>query len=315
MFLRIPPTLRSPPDTGASTEIEVACDWLEASVLFSGVPAMKPEAADLLKDESILPDATAATNFLDDVWRTLRSRRIQQGNSGPFAFAYQKMHLTVNGWEEAPAHAFCLLLSHPIVNPPAASGVRKGIDYTVQGDLFERVVEAACKVLWPTWTVHRTGWSKTKTQQLPQVVDEVARRLCGKVGNIKRWATSGSKERGLDLIWYREFQDQRGCFPAFLMQCSSGKNYERKLDTPNSGIWKDLLDLVPRSLPRKAFASPISFGTAEFERNSIQGECLLLDRMRLLSAAHSDQDWLPRELATDLIKWIRPRIKRLAWRN
>jgi hypothetical protein len=318
MVLQFPPALRPPTECDASTEIEVACDWLEASVLFSGASISKPEASDLLKDESIFPDASTAAVFIDDVWRQLRSRRIQQGCSGPFAFDYQRMSLHLQHWEEAPAHAFLLLLSHPFAKSlplKRVLGKRMGPDYTVQGDLFERLVEAACVVLWPTWTVHKTGWSTTKPQHLPAVVEDVARKLCGKVGNLTRWSTPGSKERGLDLLWFREFGDRRGCFPAFLMQCASGRNFERKLDSPNEGLWQDILDLVPRSLPRKAFASPFSFGTSEFERNAIQGKCLLLDRMRLLSAAKLNPNWLPSALATELVSWVRPRSKRLLWRD
>jgi len=318
MLLEIPESLGTPPDKDSTTEIEVACDWLEASVLFSGSRITKPEIADLLKDKSILPDATSATRFVDDVWSQLRSRRLHQGGNGPFDFSYQDMHLCVKNWEDAPVHSFCLLLSHPLEKPQPKkkdkAGKAKGINYTEQGELFERIVEAACSVLWPSWTVHRTGWSKSTPQFLPKVVEGVARILCGKVGNIDRWATPGSKERGLDLVWFRGFGDQRGCFPAFLMQCASGQHYERKLDAPNDGIWQDLLDLVPDSLPRKAFATPIAFGKSEFERNAIQGKCFLLDRMRLLSAASLDPNWIPPKLAADLVKWIRPKAKRLVWR-
>lgn len=318
MLLEIPPALQTPPEKDATTEIEVACDWLEASVLFSGDRVTKPEIADLLKDTLILAGSDTSTRFVDDVWTQLRSRRLQQGGLGPFDFDYQDMHLAIDTWEDAPAHAFCLLLSHPFEKPKPkkkGKGKVKGVDYTVQGELFERIVEAACLVLWPSWSVHRTGWSKSTPQLLPAVVEGVARRLCGKIGNIDRWATPGSKERGLDLVWYREFKDQRGCFPAFLMQCASGQHYERKLDAPNDGIWGDLLELVPTSLPRKAFASPISFGATEFARNAIQGKCLLLDRLRLLSAVQAEPKWLTQKLADDLVKWLRPKTKRLQWRT
>src|SRR5438067_9516901 len=97
---------------------------------------------------SIFEERGAAIVFVDDVWRTLRSRRLQQNDTGPFDFDYQDMHLTVKSWKNAPAHAFCLLVSHEI---PKQSKKKKGKakkrdkDYTEQGELFERLVEAACK--------------------------------------------------------------------------------------------------------------------------------------------------------------------------
>jgi hypothetical protein len=317
MLLELPENLKTPDPKDATCEIEIASDWLEASVLFSGDRVTKPEIADLLKDKSIFLDRGTATIFVDDVWRTLRSRRLQQSGAGPFDFDYQDMHLSVKSWKNAPAHAFCLFVSREIPRPAKKkSKVKKqDKDYTEQGALFERIVEAACKGLWPSWQVHRTGWSKTTTNKLKNVVEGVAEILCGNVGNVGRWNTRGAKEQGLDLIWYRPFDDQRGCFPAFFVQCASGKYFKKKLSEPNEGIWNDLVEVVPRSLPRKAFATPFSFAKSDFERHAIQGKCLLLDRMRLLSAVQLQAEWLTRELGRDLVKWIEPRLKKLKWRD
>jgi hypothetical protein len=271
-----------------------------------------------LSDLSIFADKAAATRFIDDVWATLRSRRLQQNGGGPFDFDYQDMHLSVGSWVDAPASAFCLFLSY---EPPKKQTKRraprlpKEKNYTVQGELFERLVVAACSELWPSWQVHRTGWSKANPQQLPKVVEGVARVLAGNVGNIRRWNTKGAKEQGLDLVWYRPFHDQRGCFPAFLVQCASGRRFKRKLHEPKEGIWEDLVSLVPRSLPRKAFATPFSFGKTDFERYAIEGKCLLLDRLRLLSAVQLQPAWVNADLAKDLRKWLRPRVAKLKWRE
>lgn len=318
MLLEIPDTLKEPDPKDATREIEIASDWLEASVLFSGERVTKPEIADLLKDESIFADRGAATLFVDDVWRTLRSRRLQQNGAGPFDFDYQDMHLALKSWKDSPAHAFCLLVSREGLKSSKKEkkkAKKRDPDYTEQGELFERLVEAACKGLWPSWEVHRTGWSKTTTRKLTTVVEGVAEVLCGNVGNVGRWDTKGAKEQGLDLIWYRPFGDQRGCFPAFFVQCASGRHFKKKLSEPNEGIWEDLVRVVPRSLPRKAFATPFSFGKTDFERHAIEGKCFLLDRMRLLSAVQRQPDWVKRELSRDLVKWVMPRIKKLKWRD
>jgi hypothetical protein len=315
MLLQIPDGLTAPHPDDATREIEIAADWLEASVLFSRERVTKPETADLLTDVSIFTDHTAATRFVDDVWTTLRSRRLQQDGAGPFDFDYQDMHLCVKSWSSAPAHAFCLFLSYDRPKDKKGSKSKQSESYVDQGDLFERIVAAACTGLWPSWRVHRTGWSKSSPQQLNNVVKSVAAVLCGNVGNIGLWNTKGAKEQGLDLIWFRPFGDQRGCFPAFLVQCASGKHFKDKLHEPKEGIWEDLVKLVPRSLPRKAFATPFSFGKTDFERYAIEGRCFLLDRMRLLSAVQLERGWIDASLAKDLRAWIRPRISRLKWRE
>ena len=318
MLLQIPDGLTAPDPKDATGEIEIAADWLEASVLFSGARVTKPEISDLLRDVSIFADRTSATIFVDDVWTTLRLRRHQQSGAGPFDFDYQDMHLCVNSWSDAPAHSFCLFLSYEPPRTPSKKGTKRkqqGESYTDQGDLFERLVAAACTELWPSWKVHRTGWSKSNAQQLNKVVEGVARVLCGNVGNVGRWNTKGAKEQGLDLIWYRPFKDQRGCFPAFLIQCASGRHFKTKLHEPKEGIWQDLVSLVPRSLPRKAFATPFSFGKTDFEKHAIEGKCFLLDRMRLLSAVQLKPNWIDVDLAKALRKWVRPRLQHLKWRE
>jgi hypothetical protein len=58
----------------------------------------------------------------------------------------------------------------------------------------------------------------------------------------------------------------------------------------------------------------LSFGKTDFERHAIEGKCLLLDRMRLLSVVELEPDWLDADLAKDLRKWLRPRVRKLKWR-
>ena len=173
MLLELPDHLKTPDPKDGTREIEIAADWLETSVLFSGDRVTKPEIADLLKDESIFTEHGEATVFVDDVWRTLRSRRLQQNGAGPFDFDYQDMHLSVKSWKKVPAHAFCLLVSSEVPKSSknkTARTKKRDTDYTEQGELFERLVEAACKGLWPSWQVYRTGWSKTRTRKLKDVV-------------------------------------------------------------------------------------------------------------------------------------------------
>src|SRR6184192_2030206 len=122
MLLQIPDDLKAPQSDDATREIEVAADWLEASVLFSRERVTKPDISDLLTDVSIFDDRAAAIRFIDDVWATLRLRRQQQNGGGPFDFDYQDMHLAVTSWRAASAHAFCLLLSY---EPPKQAGKRK----------------------------------------------------------------------------------------------------------------------------------------------------------------------------------------------
>jgi hypothetical protein len=309
MSLLSPPKGLVPGSADTAVAIETACDWIEASALFSGERATQSNIKDILDEEEILPGSDAAEVFVSDVWRQLRSRARICGDGTPFEFGYQEIHCKEKYWRRWPAYSFCLYLSycHRSAKPPREKS------YPEQGSLFESLVESSLQRLLPTWITFQTGWTTTKPAHLPEVVNKVAKRLGGNLGNIPRWNTKGSKERGLDLVCYREFPDMRGGFPAFFVQCASGKEFEQKLGDPNLSVWNDLVKVVPQSLPRKAFATPLSFSRTEFERHSITGEALMLDRMRLFSIGREEKEWFPSTLGRKCQKWLTPRIKTLPW--
>jgi hypothetical protein len=146
-----------------------------------------------------------------------------------------------------------------------------------------------------------------------QVDTEIARRLCGEVGNLKRWNKKEAKEQGLDILCYRQFRDSRGNFPAFFVQCASGQNFIKKLKEPDLGVWNDLVKMVPTSLARKAFSTPFMFPKKQFDQHAIRSEGLLLDRGRLLSSAIHIETWIEPKTAKQILKWAKPHINKLPW--
>ncbi len=148
---------------------------------------------------------------------------------------------------------------------------------------------------------------------VPRLVAGIAKHLCGEVKNLDRWDSKNAKEQGLDILCYRRFEDSLGNFPAFFVQCASGRNFTGKLHDPDMAVWNDLVEILPASLPRKAFASPFIFPKKEFEQNAIKSKGLFLDRSRLLSAAFHKADWIKPEVAERIHKWASPYVKGLPW--
>ena len=313
MLLELPSTFRRPDSNDAGEEIEIASDWLEASVLFSGEAVTAPVVTDLLVESQWFQAQPDARAFVDEVWSRMRARHMACGSCGPFAFGYQSIEFRVASWTEVPAHAYCLLLSYARHNLKWARLKSIKWNYNTQGDIFETMTCNALEQLLPTWTVYRTGWSATETAQLGEVVEEIARRLCGEVKNLKRWNKQQAKEEGLDVLCYRGFADGRGNFPAFFVQCASGRGFKQKLKDPDLGVWNDLVSLVPASLPRKGFVTPFTFPQRQFEQYAIRSKGLLLDRCRLLSAEATKPDWLDAKAAGQIRKWAKPLIKKLPW--
>ena len=311
MLLDLPSKFRKPNSEDAGFEIELACDWIEASVLFSGESISAPTVADLLEESQWFAGREEARQFIDEVWSRLRSRQIEEGGKGPFNFTYQTIHSKVGGWTETPAHAYCLLLSY--ARHHAEWAKKRPWNYNQQGEIFELLTHQALVALFPTWKVFRTGWSSATPAKLSRVVSEIASRLCGEVRNLKRWDKKEAKEQGLDILCYRQFNDSRGNFPAFFVQCASGQNFTKKLKEPDLLVWNDLVSLVPTSLARKAFATPFTFPKKQFEQHAIRSEGLLLDRGRLLSSATHLESWLELKTAKQICKWAKTHIKNLPW--
>jgi len=313
MLLELPSTFRRPDQVDAGEEIELACDWIEASILFSGETIASPVVTNVLAETRWFHDRKEARDFVDLVWNRLRVRRLEVGGCGPFDFDYQTIQLTISSWEKSPAYVFCLLLSYARHHLKWSRSKKLKWDYNKQGEIFESLCCGALEQLLPCWTIYRTGWSSKETAQLATVVKEIAKHLCGEVGNIKRWNKKQAEEQGLDILCYRRFHDGNGNFPAFLVQCASGRQFEDKLHDPDLEVWNDLVALVPRSLPRKAFTTPFTFPKRHFERHAIKSKGLLLDRNRLLSAAAHKQDWLDSKVGTQIQKWAKPFIQKLPW--
>jgi hypothetical protein len=311
MLLDLPSGFRKPNSDDAGFEIELACDWIEASVLFSGESMSAPTVADLLEESQWFVSGEEARRFIDEVWSRLRSRQIEEGGKSPFNFTYQTIHPKVDDWTEVPAHAFCLLLSFARHHQEWAK--QRTWNYNQQGEIFESLTHHAMVALFPTWKVFRTGWSSTAPAKLSSVVVEIASRLCGEVGNLKRWNKKEAKEQGLDILCYRQFRDSRGNFPAFFVQCASGQNFIKKLKEPDLGVWNDLVKMVPTSLARKAFSTPFTFPKKQFDQHAIRSEGLLLDRGRLLSSAIHIETWIEPKTTKQILKWAKPHIKGLPW--
>lgn len=310
-LLRLPSTWKVPAATSAGIEIEIACEWVEASILFSGQSATTRGVVDFFHESGWFSAKGDADQFVNDVWAELRARRFQVGAGSPFEFSYQQMGLARKSWRETAGYAFCTIISYLSVHEEWAKSIR--LDYNEQGDVFESVVVKALSAIMTGWTVYPTGWSRTRTNKLSQVVEDLAQRLNGTVGNLPRWNSQQAKEAGLDVVCYRQFRDGRGNYPAFFVQCASGRQLKGKLDEPNLNVWRDLLSLVPPKLARKAFATPFTFAQRDFERHAIRNGGLLLTKTRLFSADRLETEWLDQTTRRRLTRYTRPIAARLPW--
>lgn len=290
--------------TTSNVKTGYLADWLEANILFVAPDVAKSDVVDLLIEYQICPDdqQDLAHQIAVDGWNEL-DRRKRWGGVPPSVSISSMRIEAPDSWENTPLWSFFVLLSTLRIFPDWAKTHRA---YTVQGDLFERVVETICPALLPGWTSYRTGWSPCNTKDIRTIVRELCTRLFVSGGDPDRWINITDNDGGLDIVCYREFQDEREALPAFFLQCASGKNWRDKIETPNPFVWQKYLDSAVQ--PSTGIVAPFVIDEWELRRAALIGQVVVFDRLRMLSSARAAGITLPEDLLAELLAWMRPRV-------
>lgn len=286
--------------------LDVLCDWIEGSVLFTDEKLSDTEVFDVLNDEDMFRDQDTAWQAVNDAWAESKRRHDWLGAHSPVRFVGQRIE-PLGTWHDTPALSFCLALAFAKWHPDWARAF--GPSHIEQGELFEEVTKEAMKMHFPDWEIVPTGWTRTDPTKIAAVVTKVASLLGEVEGNVGRWTVPQANEAGLDLLCYRPFRDGRVGVPVFLMQCGSGGNWDDKLTTPNLRLWGRIVDFVVE--PKKAFAMPYALLDDDFIKSCNLVNGLFLDRYRLLSAGFTQSDWISAQLKADIVKWLEPRVAAL----
>lgn len=295
-------------------ELDVLCDWIEASLAFTKLSFISgSDVVDILCEEEIYESQEFAWELVDNAITELQRRQTCLAGGSPFDVQGDRIVRTKD-WEAVPAYSFCLTLAcakwYPDWSASMVKTGKKRPDYSEQGQLFELLTSAALEKLLPGWKVHRAGWSPDNAAKIQKVVSDVVKILREAEGELQPWVPEDANEAGLDIVCYRPFADSRPGLPTIFVQCASGKHHEHKLGTPNMKEWGKIIRFTA-VLPQRSFVTPYVFTDNEFKRVSNKVDGLLLDRVRLLSAGNDGGEWVSADLATNLREWVTPRIAKL----
>lgn len=287
-------------------DLNAVCDWIEGTVLFDGEAISIEDAVDQLIDNEVYDEQDFARERLGDAWDELGRRERWMGRGSSIRVMGQRVS-PQQAWRDNPAHSFCLALAYARWYPDWAD--KFGSDYTDQGVLFESLTKESLEVMFPQWIIHSTGWSRSQTVTINDVVEDVATRLSEEIGEVEVWTSEKAKEAGLDLLCYRPYDDDRVGVPVYLLQCASGTDWIDKLHKPDLKIWKRIVRFVAE--PRKAFAMPFAVDNQEFIRRCNVVDGPFIDRYRLLAAGRDNPDWVSLDLKESIIRWLEPRVVQL----
>ncbi len=283
----------------------VLADWLEANILFEPPEVGKGDVVDMLVEYQICPDERQdiAHEIAAAGWNELVRRRRSGGL--PPSVSINEMRVAMeNSWKETPIWSFFVLLS-TLRNYP--EWARQHESHVVQGDLFERVVEALCPAMLPGWTTYRAGWSPNGAKSIHEIVEDLCERLyVAGAQDLDAWITTGGGDGGLDIVCYRRFQDEREALPMFFLQCASGKNWRTKVDTPDGKYWQKLLNSAVE--PATGIVAPFVIEDKELRMAGLKGQVVVFDRLRVMSAACAATVTLDEDFLGELFDWMEPRV-------
>lgn len=284
-----------------NNNLMVLCDWIEASLLISGLTATKATLSDLLLEEHIYADQDLCAVRMEDIWAEITRRQMLLGPAACLSVSGQRIR-PIAAWNDCIAYVFCLICS---LKPNYQDWTKTfGRSHSVQGALFEQLCESALRHRLTGWSVVRTGWGGTNTSSLPKVVRDLALFLGDDVGNLVKYAPRKGKEAGVDIAFTYPMPD-RMAGPRYLAQCASGDDWNLKLKQLDLRKWSKYIDFVVA--PQRVLVIPFAITADEYVQHA-PSVGVLVERYRLLSLGLAENVWLPKSLAQDIAPWLQPRV-------
>lgn len=241
----------------------VVADWIELYVATTGNTISKAKLSSLLESSS---GEETREYFIGDIWRELNSRQK----------LYDSTHFTIDKLAIDPAenqspeiiYIACLLIS--LYGPVNSS------DKIAK--LFERISCLAIRQYldgegivfgWPVEPGEETS--------IRERIIRVASRLNERYVESPR---ETYKDRGVDVVAWKPFSEQRTSQVIVLLQCASGKDWRSKTRDLPLRSWEQYIHWSNN--PIKAFAVPCVIYSRDWHDVSKEGG-ILFDRIRIVN--------------------------------
>ena len=234
--------------------IEYVADWVELYIVLNRDSISKSTLTSSLAQEK---GDDPSADFVDDIWLELEYRRLLYGSSPPFNLDTRSV-FPIIGRENNHAYIMCLLLSI----------LGNNEDTTNTGKLFERLSGEAIRN-------YIKGRVLIYGHPSKQTVEDIA------VNTNERFnfsPTANFNDRGLDIIAWIPFEDNRCGQTVILFQCAAGNNWKSKLLSLPIEAWNNYI--AWGSKPLKGFTLPKVIRKKSFEECSYEAG-IIIDRARI----------------------------------
>ena len=270
------------------TENSIAgiADWVELSLLFEKEFISKSFIENELTRNSI----TMNEQVIDDIFTELEKRLEFYGLPVPYILENEIIKRKIE-WNKRPDLAMCIFLNYfGAANESKAT------------KLFERISNEAVKT-YIDGESYLMGFPND--EGLKENIKEVAKKSNEKLGNISELRPT-DKDREVDIIAWKSFEDKRPGQIVLLVQCASGKHWQNKKSIPNQ--WNDYILWASKYLTGLTISEIITDINILF-RHSRDQYGIIFDRARLYRLI--SQKELNNELNEKIVEWCKNKFDNL----
>lgn len=290
-----------------NVHLDVFCDWIEASLLFSDNYISKASIKDILLEDELYVCPDFAYERIEEAWSILEERYKTVGQVLDVKMG--RDYIELNGsWQKYSPYAFFMALTCAVLYPSwSKTWISKQAH--IHGDLFEQLSTFSVESMFCGWKVERVGWAPTSKLKMCDYIDDLISRINEKDGAEKLdFVSKHANDLGLDLLAYYPFSDAYNACPIIMLQCACGKNWEGKKNEPCLDEWSKIISF--QTPPMKGMAIPYAFTSrTEFRVQTASVKGLFLDRYRLLQPMFKSA--IPPRLDKEVTDWVTSKISTL----
>lgn len=259
------------------TSVGRVADWVELNIAVIGDSVSRTELSAAIERST---GDEPRESFIGDVWRELSNRERM--------YCYEAFEVTplsidpIVGFKPRLEYLTCLILS------------LYGVHDTASPKLFERITCKAVQI-YLSGEAFVLGWPIPPGTTMEERFKTIANNL------NERFAESPPtryKDRGVDIIGWKAFQENRSGQVILLLQCAAGQNWEGKVPVPLDA-WYQYIHWAFN--PIAGFAIPAVISQRDWH-DKLKDKGLMLDRVRITNLL-ADVTY-SKELNDDLNTWV-----------
>jgi hypothetical protein len=265
-------------------DVSLISDWAELNVIYGNAPLSKAKLISLLEDNGFEEDTDYnGDELFDSIIQELEKRQELYGSTPPYSIVNSTIYPLIN-WNDYPEYLLCLIFSYW-----GAANSNGGTS------LFERISNIALK-RYLNGEAITLGFPNNGN--LPFQIDNIATSM-GEDRAAKN-PPPQAKDRGVDVIGWMPFGDNRRGQIIVLMQCAAGKNWGLKKPILLS-VWSQYINwFYETTVPSISITEII---TTRKWSNAVENYGVIFDRARIYRFLYKPNTPIDANLRAEVIAW------------